>query len=92
MSGQKHYNQDYFSWQKRIGKFGAQANKIKFEKLILDNQKVLDFGCGGGYILSAYNNIDKYGVEINDSAITEAKSNGLKVFKFSKDLPSNFLI
>lgn len=90
MSGQKHYNQDYFSWQKKIGKFGAQANKIKFEKLILDNQKVLDFGCGGGYILSAYNNIDKYGVEINDSAITEAKSNGLKVFKFSKDLPSNF--
>lgn len=90
MSGQKHYNQDYFSWQKKIGKFGAQANKIKFEKLILDNQKVLDFGCGGGYILSAYSNIDKYGVEINDSAITEAKSNGLKVFKFSKDLPSNF--
>jgi len=89
MTNQKHYNSSYFSWQQKVGQFGAQANKIKFEKLIFKNQKVLDFGCGGGYILSAYDGVDKYRVEINDTAIKEAKKNGLKIFKNSRDLPDN---
>ena len=73
MSSKDHYNERYFSWQKYVGKFGGQANKIKFNEIISENQKVLDFGCGGGYLLSAYENIEKFGVEINTTAIEEAK-------------------
>lgn len=47
MTAEKHYDKKYFEWQKNVGIFGAKANKIKFEKLISDNLKVLDFGCGG---------------------------------------------
>ena len=90
MSSKDHYNEKYFSWQIYVGKFGGQANKIKFDELISENQKVLDFGCGGGYLLSSYNNIERFGVEINETAIEEAKKNGTKIFKSSKDLPDNF--
>ena len=90
MSNIKHYNKEYFSWQKKIGLFGAEANKFKFEKYVFDGQNVLDFGCGGGYLLSRFSNIQKFGVEVNETAANEARNNGLKVFKSTKDLPSNF--
>ena len=47
MTGKTHYDARYFGWQKSIGIFGGKANKIKFADIIKENQKVLDFGCGG---------------------------------------------
>ena len=90
MTGKTHYNKEYFNWQSNIGLFGAYANRIKFNTLIQQNQKVLDFGCGGGYMLSTFKEIEKYGVEFNDIAREEAKKNGLKTFKYSKELPDNY--
>ncbi len=90
MSNIKHYDKDYFSWQKKVGLFGAQANRIKFENLIFEGQRVLDFGCGGGYLLSGFSNISKFGVEVNEIAVKEAKNNGIEIFKSSKDLPDNY--
>ena len=55
MTAEKHYNKKYFEWQKDVGIFGAKANKIKFEELISKNLKVLDFGCGGGFLLMNLN-------------------------------------
>ena len=48
MTSENHYNEKYFEWQSHVGIFGATANIIKFNELIKPNQKVLDFGCGGG--------------------------------------------
>ena len=90
MTNTKHYDENYFTWQKKIGLFGAKANKIKFERYVIKGQRVLDFGCGGGYLLSDFKDIEKFGVEINKTAIDEAKKNGLKIFNSSKDLPDNF--
>ena len=89
MSVQNHYNEDYFKWQKKIAIFGAKANKIKFEKLIKDGFKVLDFGCGGGFLLNEFDKIEKFGVEINEFARIEAKKNGVTCYKSSKELPSD---
>jgi SAM-dependent methyltransferase len=89
MTSQNHYDDKYFEWQSHVGMFGAKANRIKFENLIKPKDKVLDFGCGGGYMLSTFNNIEKFGVEINDAATKVAMQN-LKVFKSSKNLPDNF--
>ena len=48
-----HYDEEYFKWQRKYGIFGAVANQIKFRGY-LDGKykKVLDFGCGGGYLLA----------------------------------------
>jgi cyclopropane fatty-acyl-phospholipid synthase-like methyltransferase len=68
MTSINHYKKKYFNWQSKVGKFGAIANQIKFIDYIKDGQKVLDFGCGGGYMLSTFTYIKKYGVEINSNA------------------------
>ena len=68
MSTKSHYDEKYFDWQSKIGKFGGLANKIKFRNFIKKGKKVLDFGCGGGYLLSSFDNIEKYGVEVNEVA------------------------
>ena len=95
MTGKTHYNKEYFNWQSNIGLFGAYANRIKFNTLIQQNQKVLDFGCGGGYLLSTFKEIEKYGVEFNDIAREEAKKRALELgAKISSSVNSktNYLI
>jgi SAM-dependent methyltransferase len=90
MTSVDHYDKKYFDWQQSIGKFGGIANRIKFEDLIKKNQKVLDFGCGGGYLLDSFENIEKFGVEINEEARKIAIKNKIKTYESSFDLPSNF--
>jgi SAM-dependent methyltransferase len=90
MTSKNHYNKKYFNWQSEVGMFGAIANQIKFKDYIKEKEKILDFGCGGGYMLSTFKNIKKYGVEINSAATKIAKKNGLKIFSNSKKLPDNF--
>ena len=48
---QKYYNKKYFSWQSRVGEFGGRANLSKFAKFIRPDHHVIDYGCGGGYLL-----------------------------------------
>jgi len=43
MTSKDHYNKEYFDWQKSVGQFGGQANKIKFNELISKNQKGFGF-------------------------------------------------
>ena len=51
----------------------------------------MDFGCGGGYLLNEFKyQIEKHGVEINEVARSQAIKNGLKCYKSSKELPSDY--
>lgn len=85
-----NYNKQYFDWYKKIGVFGGKINKLKFEKYVLKNDKVLDFGCGGGYLLRELSCKEKHGVEINPVAIKESKKNKIKIFKSSYKLKKNY--
>jgi FkbM family methyltransferase len=67
---------NYFEWQKNIALFNLDKNVKKFAEEINElkpSSKVLDFGCGGGYILNTFSNIKKYGVEINEDALNVSK-------------------
>lgn len=76
-----NYDSEYFKWQKEIGEFGGQANLFKFEKYISKHDTVLDFGCGGGYLLkNIQTDGNKIGVEINPTARQEAEKNGVICF------------
>ncbi len=88
----KHYNKKYFKWQSQIGEFGGKANSIKFNNLFKAGQKILDFGCGGGYMLKNIKekNTKLFGVEVNKEAKKIAKTNGVKVFSNSSLLPANY--
>lgn len=66
MKAENYYDNEYYNnYQREIGEFGGKANIFKFKKYISTNDSVLDFGCGGGFLL---NNLDykyKVGIEIN---------------------------
>ena len=64
-----HYQQDYFNnYQREYGEFGGRANKFMFEKHVEPADVVLDFGCGGGFLLKNLLCSDRIGIEINPAA------------------------
>lgn len=82
-----HYGREYFDWQSSVGEFGGWANQSKFSNYILKNDDVLDFGCGGGFLLKHLNCRRKVGVEVNSYAAEVAKRNGVEVFNSASDVP-----
>jgi SAM-dependent methyltransferase len=75
-----HYDAVYFEWQKQAGRLGGWANIDKFRDSIEPDSKVLDFGCGGGYLLANLACGDRFGIEPNGAACEAAKANGVTVF------------
>jgi SAM-dependent methyltransferase len=73
-----HYDAAYFEWQSRIGRFGGWANVTKFSKFIRPGFNVLDFGCGGGYLLASIACREKVGIEVNPVARAEAQRQGIR--------------
>lgn len=74
--GQK--GEEYFSAQAVTGKLGAKWNLKFWEDYVRPHDSVLDFGCGGGYLLSLLPGKIKMGVEINPSARAAAESLGVR--------------
>lgn len=83
-----HYGEEYFEWQKSIGEFGGWANLPKFEDFVHHSDRVLDFGCGGGFLLKHLRCNERWGVEVNESAINVAVSNGVRVFPNIEEIPT----
>ena len=55
-------------------------NAEKFSSFIASSDRVLDFGCGGGFILRNLVCRHRMGIEINSEARNEALKNGVEVF------------
>lgn len=76
------YDANYFEWQKTVGEFGGKANLFKFSDYICVTDNILDFGCGGGYLLDNIPTVGrKVGIEINPVARVEAESKGIECFR-----------
>src|SRR5271169_4275896 len=73
-----HYGSEYFGWQSEIGRFGGWANLSKFAPFVTPGLRVLDFGCGGGYLLYNLACREKLGIEINPVARTAAERNSIR--------------
>jgi 2-polyprenyl-3-methyl-5-hydroxy-6-metoxy-1,4-benzoquinol methylase len=72
------YQADYFAWQSQVGRFGAKANLFKFQKYVKPDYKVLDYGCGGGFLLSELVCERRVGLDINP--VIEAP-NGVEIYR-----------
>ena len=80
-----HYNADYFAWQQKSGEFGGWANVDKYRTSVKASDRVLDFGCGGGFLLANLDCAARFGIEPNPSAREMAASNGVTVFANAAD-------
>ena len=80
----EHYNSDYFEWQRKIGMFGGRANSFKFNRSIRPYDTVVDFGCGGGFLLKNLNCLERLGIEVNEAAHEEIIENGLDPLSHQK--------
>jgi SAM-dependent methyltransferase len=80
----KHYlgaeGEEYFRWQGGTGEVGGLINARKFKEYINDDDCVLDFGCGGGFLLKNLSCGRRMGVEINPAARQVAKQNGIECY------------
>lgn len=86
-----HYDDQYFDWQASIGEFGGWANQSKFVEYISSNSRVLDFGCGGGFLLKGIKCSKKVGVEVNPSAAETARKHGIEVFSSVAEVPDGYV-
>jgi SAM-dependent methyltransferase len=86
-----HYDDKYFDWQSSIGEFGGWANQSKFRDYISAESRVLDFGCGGGFLLRNLSCLKRVGVEVNPAAFETAKRNGIEVFAQVDDVPDEYV-
>lgn len=87
---QNYYDQEYFDWQRSQGLFGGRKNVTTFSPYVQPEHCVLDFGCGGGYLLAQLNASKRVGVEINDTARAEAAKNGVEVYTSATEVPDNY--
>lgn len=85
-----HYDKKYFDWQKGAGEFGGRENLFKFKKFIKPGSKVLEFGCGGGFLLSNIECGEKIGIEINPFARENAAKLGINATENAASVPDDW--
>lgn len=88
-NSENYYDVNYFNDQKVIGKRNAIEIIHNFSKFIKETDAVLDFGCGGGYLLNELICGDKYGIDINPIALAEANKMGIQTFTAIEKLKEN---
>jgi FkbM family methyltransferase len=79
----------YWDHQRPIGRLGGDLNRWKFEPYIQPGDMVVDFGCGGGYLLERLPGRAKVGVDPSPFAREEAARRGLRVVADIDELPSD---
>ena len=87
----KHYDKKYFDFASLEGDFGGWLSQTKFIDYISSSSKVLDFGCGGGFLLKNLNCAKKVGVEPNEAAVDTAKRNGIELFRSVAEVPDDYV-
>ena len=81
------YDKAYFAYQREMGEFGGWAELSKFTRYLREGDAVLDFGCGGGYLLNSLKNTTKAGLEINSEARKVCAALGLTVYSEKSEIP-----
>ena len=88
-SSAEYYDEKYFSWQKNIGEFGGKANTFKFIKSVGKDFTLIDYGCGGGFLLKNLDAKNKIGIELNINAHKLIKENGAEPFVSAQECQKN---
>jgi 2-polyprenyl-3-methyl-5-hydroxy-6-metoxy-1,4-benzoquinol methylase len=75
----RQYNRRYFEWQKIGDHFGAWPDIHKFRNFIERMDSVVDFGCGGEFMLAAPTCHRRLDIEVNSVSQEHCRQLGLTV-------------
>ena len=96
LESQRHrYDDSYFSVYredpKRLAMYRSERSRIE---RLCQGGKILDVGCGLGLFLSQFpeDRWERFGVDVSELAINEARTRGIQVNPFDRayDYPSNY--
>lgn len=90
MLTENYYDQKYYNKQHKVGIISAEIIVPLFQQHLGPSYNCIDFGCGGGFVLSKLQCAEKIGVEINDVAIRSAEEKGLKVVRDLEEIPDQW--
>ncbi len=90
-SPETHYGEFYFKAQSTTGVVGAKLGRSSFEKFIKHRDTVIDFGCGGGFLLNELGPVRRIGIEINPYAREHARASGVEVYAATDELPKDLM-
>ncbi len=76
----------YFQRQNSAGIMAAEFNKFVFAPHINEQDDILEFGCGGGYMLYTLDARSKVGVDINPAARAQAKRLGITTYSMLDEI------
>ena len=77
----------YFEWQNQSAELGGEIESHKFSRWVGQSDVVVDFGCGGGYLLRALHCARRVGVEPNRYARDHAVGIGIECYESLEAVP-----
>lgn len=80
--------QAYFATQNDGEELHGELNAWKFAPWIQRTDRVLDFGCGGGWLLKALGAANSVGVEVNPFAREICRLNGIEAYADIASVPA----
>jgi SAM-dependent methyltransferase len=87
----QHYRgelgETYYAWQHKGAELGAKLERPKFSPHVGPRDRVVDFGCGGGYLLAALDVGERLGIEVNEVAREAADARGVRAVASAGELP-----
>lgn len=90
VNNEEFYDETYFNWQKVIGDYEVRNKIMWLKKIITNDDRIIDFGSGGGQLLNALNNSNSIGIEVNDLAREFSKNVGVNTVKYIDEVEDNF--
>ena len=84
-----HYSTNYFNFTRKTGIENATNIRGIFQPYISSDDIVLDFGCGGGFLLASLNCQIKKGIDVNNIALQSALKNNIEVYDNLDDIHDN---
>lgn len=80
----------YFAWQGEDGVTQGLYNRHLWQPYVSPNDDVLDFGCGGGFLLHVLEARKKVGIEVNPHARESATQLGIEMYERIDDVAGTF--